>query len=733
MDLKRRLRRRGRRLREWSLRHVQPLAPGLHNLIFFRLRRFLARSQGLGRGLEWSDLRQLFGGDAATTSHWQPLVSVIVPAYNHRPFLEERLNSISAQDYPHLEVILLDDASTDGSADLLRAWASRQVRPTRLVLNESNSGSPFRQWRKGLELARGDLIWIAESDDSCAQDFLSHLVPLFSNPAVMLAHARTIFTDQAGQPTGWELEHYIPELGPDFWRRPSTTSAHELVQRIWARRNLIANVSGAVFRAARHYPLLGDPLWESLRICGDWWFYLCVARGGFVAYCPEAHNYYRQHSANTSVTLHRSERYLQEHLLLAERVNALYALNESTCRAVQRELQERWSAHGHGLSDPELATPIVRVASGSPLTGGRKPNVLMVIYSLVPGGGEILPLRLANLLHGAGYAVTVLDCDQLPSQEGVRQMLNPEVPLVVLKGLAELPRLVRALGIELIHSHHAWADATIAEVLQGVSSVPHVITSHGMYDTMEDEQLDRLGRLLTPWLQGVAYVAYKNLGPLQQMGFEAEQLCKIVNAVDDAPIQPVSRSSLGLPEDALVLCVVSRGIREKGWQEAMEATAMARSASGCDIRLIILGTGPELDRIQQLHQPPWLQTLGFRSNARDYYACADLGVLPSWFQGESQPLTLLECLAAGRPFLASDIGEIRSMLETPAGLAGMVIPLEDGRVPVRLLAEAIARYATNPDLLASHRARVAQAAARQGGDAMLAAHEQFYAEALSRA
>jgi len=733
MDLKRRLRRRGRRLREWSLRHVQPLAPGLHNLIFFRLRRFLARSQGLGRSLEWSDLRQLFGSEAAATSRWQPLVSVIVPAYNHRPYLEERLNSISAQDYPHVEVILLDDASTDGTADALRAWAGRQARPTRLVLNESNSGSPFRQWRKGLELARGDLIWIAESDDSCAPDFLSRLVPLFSNPAVMLAHARTVFVDQAGQPTGWELEHYIPELGPDFWRRPSTTSAHELVQRIWARRNLIANVSGAVFRTARQYPLLGDPLWESLRICGDWWFYLCLARGGFVAYCPEALNYYRQHSSNTSVGLHRSERYLQEHLLIAEKVSTHYALSGSACLAVQRELKERWSAHGHPASDPKAADLIAGLDSHAPFMHGRKPNILMVIYSLVPGGGEILPLRLANLLHGAGYAVTVLDCDQLPSQEGVRQMLNPEVPLVVLKGLAELPRLVRALGIELIHSHHAWADATIAEVLQGASSIPHVITSHGMYDTMEEEQLERLGHLLTPWLRGVAYVADKNTGPLKQMGFEPERLCKIVNAVDDAPIHPVSRSSLGLPEDALVLCVVSRGIREKGWQEAMEATAMARSATGRDIRLLILGTGPELERIQQLSQPPWLQTLGFRSNARDYYACADLGLLPSWFQGESQPLTLLECLAAGRPFLASDIGEIRSMLETSAGLAGMVIPLEAGRVPVRLFAEAIGRYATDPELLVDHRARVAQAAARQGGAAMLAAHEQFYAQALSRA
>ena len=49
--------------------------------------------------------------------------------------------------------------------------------PFHVVVNETNSGSTFRQWLKGIALATGDLIWIAESDDACRPEFLERLVP----------------------------------------------------------------------------------------------------------------------------------------------------------------------------------------------------------------------------------------------------------------------------------------------------------------------------------------------------------------------------------------------------------------------------------------------------------------------------------------------------------------------------------------------------------------------------
>ena len=115
-----------------------------------------------------------------------PLVSVIVPNYNHAAYLPLRLESIFSQTYPNFEVILLDDASTDDSAQVLREFHQRHADKSTLLVNEENSGGVFHQWEKGLQLARGEIVWIAESDDWCTENFLETLVPYFENEAIML-------------------------------------------------------------------------------------------------------------------------------------------------------------------------------------------------------------------------------------------------------------------------------------------------------------------------------------------------------------------------------------------------------------------------------------------------------------------------------------------------------------------------------------------------------------------
>lgn len=98
-------------------------------------------------------------------------VSIIVPNYNHARFLRKRLDSIYNQTYKNIEVILLDDCSTDNSRQILEEYQKKYAAITKLVPNVKNSGSVFKQWQKGISLATGDLIWIAESDDWCDDNF----------------------------------------------------------------------------------------------------------------------------------------------------------------------------------------------------------------------------------------------------------------------------------------------------------------------------------------------------------------------------------------------------------------------------------------------------------------------------------------------------------------------------------------------------------------------------------
>ena len=81
-----------------------------------------------------------------------PLVSIIVPNYNHEQYLKQRLESIFNRTYPNFEVILLDDFSTDSSKKILSEY-SENPKVSQCVLNETNSGNTFIQWNKGIALA----------------------------------------------------------------------------------------------------------------------------------------------------------------------------------------------------------------------------------------------------------------------------------------------------------------------------------------------------------------------------------------------------------------------------------------------------------------------------------------------------------------------------------------------------------------------------------------------------
>ena len=85
-----------------------------------------------------------------------PLVSVIIPNYNHARYLDERIQSVLNQTYQNFEVIILDDKSTDNSVEVINQYKD-DLHVSCIIVNEENSGSTFKQWHKGFELAKGEI------------------------------------------------------------------------------------------------------------------------------------------------------------------------------------------------------------------------------------------------------------------------------------------------------------------------------------------------------------------------------------------------------------------------------------------------------------------------------------------------------------------------------------------------------------------------------------------------
>src|SRR5206468_9731239 len=105
-----------------------------------------------------------------------PTVSVVVPNYNHARYLRRRIDSILSQTYQDFELILLDDSSTDNSREILDSYLDNAK--VRIEYNDKNSGTVFKHWNKGVRMACGQYIWMAESDDYADPRFLARMVPI---------------------------------------------------------------------------------------------------------------------------------------------------------------------------------------------------------------------------------------------------------------------------------------------------------------------------------------------------------------------------------------------------------------------------------------------------------------------------------------------------------------------------------------------------------------------------
>lgn len=614
-----------------------------------------------------------------------PLISIIVPNYNHMDYLRERLDSIYQQTYTNMEVILLDDCSTDNSVKILKEYKEKYPGITTLYINQVNGKNVFKQWEKGIALAKGELIWIAESDDYCSNNFLEELVPVFQNEAIMLAFAKSIFV-RNGKELFTTAEHVSVE-GLN-WNTSFVMTAHSIVKKAFSIKNIIPNVSSVVFRKTGKVPNEIKKFWEEVRLCGDWFFYLNVIKGGIVYYTNNAVNYYRIHDNSTSLAIQKTSRFYKEYEMIAMFIAENYDVPTTVFEIQKKNLEDHYISFNHGVIK-ETLEELYDISKIIKQKEKRLPNVLMAGYSMSMGGGETFPIILANALKKAGISITYIDFQMSYDDVNVRKMLFESIPLIRMNSILNFPHLLEELGAEVIHSHHGRVDDVISYIIKKQNKCKHIITLHGMYEATEKEYLYSLLPKVKESCSQFIYTADKNLLPFKEASFDTSEFKKIGNGLDIIPIKPIERSSLGIKDDAFVLCLVSRGIPEKGWEEGIESIRLARQYSKRDIQLLLIGDGIMYDSLKG-KCPKFVHFLGVKPNIRDYFSASDIGFLPSRFQGESYPLVIIDSLFCNKPIIASDIGEIKSQITDEKGnIAGRLFELDNWQIPIEKVARII--------------------------------------------
>ncbi|PXV64126.1 glycosyltransferase involved in cell wall biosynthesis [Dysgonomonas alginatilytica] len=218
------------------------------------------------------------------------MVSVIIPNYNHEKYLQHRIDSVLNQTYQDFELIILDDKSKDSSIEIIEKYRNHP-KVSHVVYNEVNSGTTFKQWKKGIELAQGEYIWIAESDDYADVTFLEKIISLIEKNNSVLCFSQSYVIDEYDT-----IKRKRDEvLKTDFCNLDYFLSNNLLYG------NVIYNASMVVFRK----DAIEESIWEELTkltYCGDWlfWAKLAMNTRGTVSEVKEYLNYFRNHSSNVS-------------------------------------------------------------------------------------------------------------------------------------------------------------------------------------------------------------------------------------------------------------------------------------------------------------------------------------------------------------------------------------------------------------------------------------------------
>jgi glycosyltransferase involved in cell wall biosynthesis len=217
------------------------------------------------------------------------MLSVIVPNYNHSKYLQERLDSIVRQTYQDFELIILDDNSADDSRTIIEQYRNNP-KVSAVVYNEVNSGSTFRQWKKGIELAKGEYVWIAESDDVASADFLEKMMLLMErHQSAAMAFCDSLLIDE----TGAEIVDSWIETDFNTGKPHAVYDGNRFLKKYLLKGNVIYNASAVIFRKAKALEISG---FEQYRFCGDWFFWSTIMLNAQVVFCNEKLNRFRQHS-----------------------------------------------------------------------------------------------------------------------------------------------------------------------------------------------------------------------------------------------------------------------------------------------------------------------------------------------------------------------------------------------------------------------------------------------------
>ncbi len=307
-----------------------------------------------------------------------PLVTILVPTYNQASFLAETLDSCLAQDVP-MEILVGDDASTDGTQDIARDYANRHPGVVIPLLHDTNQGISANMQRL-IDAVRGEFIAFLSGDDLMLADKLQKQVAYFrSHPGVVLCYHDLEWFDSE---TGKTLRHHNSPHEPGATFFPPREGGAETLLR---HGNYLGGCSVMIRAGAR--PADG---YNHLLKASDWLFFIETAMAGTIGYLPEILGRYRRHenSFMNQLAAQTGRRMVEPHLTLAI-VDGKYPHLAPHTRVQRAELLYHQATELYASGDRRHYHRPFREAlrGGGVPPGGLWWYVKQQVRRVLPGGG----------------------------------------------------------------------------------------------------------------------------------------------------------------------------------------------------------------------------------------------------------------------------------------------------------------------------------------------------------
>ncbi len=266
-------------------------------------------------------------------------ISVVIPNYNYKRFLYQRIYSILSQTIKIDEIIILDDCSTDDSRKLIDEIVEN-LKPyvnIKKIYNEENSGSAFKQWEKGFKNATMDYVWIAEADDYCDSKFLEKIMnPVIKNDDVVISYSDTAFINTFGDVIIRTIKNEIDIMKTGHWDKNFVNDGVYEFNNYSFLNCTIANVSSAIIKNDNYDEFF--KLSGKYKQAGDWLFYVNVMRKGKIAYYDKPLNYYRLHGDNVS-SVTKKEAHIKEIKEIHKYYDDKFGLDEHQKEEIQKRYE----------------------------------------------------------------------------------------------------------------------------------------------------------------------------------------------------------------------------------------------------------------------------------------------------------------------------------------------------------------------------------------------------------